>query len=343
MSEGLHPSIRRWGGGTILLLAFGLLAAIGPVSSAGAAVTQSPPASVAQALEAAGGEGSALSDPLQYGVGNAPLAGFPTAGGTFGVLSSGDVTIADTPNIEEGSSTDHGVMDAARGNARDPVTLRADFVVPQGQTCLQIDYKFLSEEFPEFVNAGFNDGFVAELDGTSWSITQDPETFQDRISAPNDFAAGYGDQVAVDTVGPTIVSPEAAAGTTYDAATATLTAKAPITAGPHSVYLSIFDAGDGIYDSAVFLDNLRFTADPPENCRPPDLFNGAVGVDPTAGAIKFKGNTGSIALLCQLPAESTDPCVGNGVATASTGGNKRVVARAKSNGHSKGRIGPIGS
>ncbi|MBM3667988.1 MAG: hypothetical protein FJW90_11040, partial [Actinobacteria bacterium] len=105
----------------------------------------------------------------------------------------------------------------------------------------------LSEGFPEFVNAGFNDGFVAELDATSRL------TANQKITAPLDFAAGCGDQVSVDTVGPTIVDPVNSVGTTYDAATKTLTAKTVVTPGAHSVYLSVFDAGDHIYDSAVFL------------------------------------------------------------------------------------------
>ena len=47
-----------------------------------------------------------------------------------------------------------------------------------------------------------------------------------------------------------------ATGTTYDGATPLLGASTPITPGTHSLYLSIFDQGDDIYDSAAFLDNL---------------------------------------------------------------------------------------
>ncbi len=48
-----------------------------------------------------------------------------------------------------------------------------------------------------------------------------------------------------------------ARGTTFDGATRLLRASTPITPGRHRLYLSIFDQGDRIYDSAVFLDNLR--------------------------------------------------------------------------------------
>ncbi len=313
-----------------LVAAFAALAAFGPVSAAGAAVAQSTPNAVAQSLEASAGSGSLISDPAQYGVANAPLGGFPTAGGSFGLLSSGDVTIADAPNSGGNSGSAYGLLDPARGDAFDPVTLKADFIVPDGQSCLQLDYKFLSEEFPEYVDKGVNDTFIAELDSTTWTSTltfeTEPPSYE--VSAPGDFAAGYGDQVAVDTLGPTIVSEAEATGTTYDAATGTLTAKTPVTPGPHSIYLSIFDLGDAIYDSAVFVDNLRFSAEPPSSCRPQDLFEGAVGAGPAGNKIKFKGSKGTFKVACQLPLGATDPCVGNVLITASSGGKNRVVARA---------------
>ena len=322
-----RPVVRR----LALCAAVTALAALGPASVAGAAVAQSQPNAVAQSLEAAGGSGSPISDPAQYGIAGAPLGGFPTAGGSFGLLSSGDVTIADAPNSAENSGTAYGLLDPARGDAFDPVTLKADFVVPDGQNCLQLDYKFLSEEFPEYVDKGVNDTFIAELDNTSWSSTLSFESGDPvyEVSAPGDFAAGYGDQVAVDTLGPTSVSAAESSGTTYDAATGTLTAETPVTPGPHSIYLSIFDLGDAIYDSAVFVDNLRFTAESPSSCRPPDLFAGEVGAGPAGSKVQFKGGKGEFKIKCQLPAGSTDPCVGTALITASAGGNKRQSAHAK--------------
>ena len=51
---------------------------------------------------------------------------------------------------------------------------------------------------------------------------------------------------------------EFSAGTTYDGATPILSAATPISPGPHKLYLSIFDQGDPVYDSAVMVDNIRF-------------------------------------------------------------------------------------
>ncbi len=230
------------------------------------------------------------------------------------MLTSGDAELADDPNSSDSSGDGLSNSDPARGNAIDPITLRVDVDVPAGNTCLLLDFKFFSEEFPEFVNAGFNDGFVAELDTTNWSIAPDPETFVQKINAPNDFAAGYGDQVSVDTVGPTLVSDANSVGTTYDAATQLITTKVPITPGAHSIYLSVFDAGDAIYDSAAFVDNIQFTAEPPSTCKAADIFGGALGVLPTEKKIDFNGKVGEFDLTCLLPVGASDPCIGNDLA-----------------------------
>ena len=60
-------------------------------------------------------------------------------------------------------------------------------------------------------------------------------------------------------MGDASVSAFNARGTTYDGATRLLRASTPVTPGRHHLYLSIFDQGDRIYDSAVFLDNLGTT------------------------------------------------------------------------------------
>ena len=70
---------------------------------------------------------------------------------------------------------------------------------------------------------------------------------------------------------PAVIEPLAAraadaAGTTYDGATPRLRASTPISPGRHAVYLSIFDQGDAIYDSIVFLDRLVFVTVPASQC-----------------------------------------------------------------------------
>jgi hypothetical protein len=309
----------------VRLLAIGVLgaaAALIPAAAASAAVTgTNNPTTVANAIATHTGASFTYTVGLsQAGTGNSPLAGFPTLGGTYGLLTSGDAELADTPNSGTNDGDNLGLNDPTRGDANDSITLRIGFNVPSGNSCLLLDYKFFSEEFPEFVNKGFNDGFVAELDQTTWSSASQ------KISAPLDFAAGYGDQVSVDTVGPTIVDPANAAGTTYDAATATITTKTPVTPGSHNVYLSVFDAGDHIYDSAVFLDNLRFNNEPPSTCKPPDLFGGKAGAK-VKGKFKLKGKNLLVPIQCLLPPGATDPCVGKVAVTANASGTSAIAAK----------------
>ena len=236
-------------------------------------------------------------------VADSPLGAFPTGGATFSILTTGDSALADDPNDSQSDGEPLDYTNPARGEAHDPTTLGIPVSVPADANCLAFDYKFLSEEFPEFVNAGFNDAFVAELDASNWSVSGQV------ISAPNDFAAPRGDKVSVDNVGPTAVDAANASGTTYDAATPTLTTKTEVTPGSHVLYLSVFDSGDAIYDSAVFADNLRFSNEPPQQCKPPDLFGGAVGVGLGSGA-KVQGKFALIPVTCNLEPGITVNCEG---------------------------------
>lgn len=184
------------------------------------------------------------------------LSSFPTQGPNFAIMTTGSVAIADDPNSGTGDGTALEIADngAPRGDTdHDVSVLKVDVVVPATANCLRIDFRFFTEEFPEFVGAPFNDAFIAELDTTQWS------TSGSTISAPGNFARDpSGDVISVNSTGVANMTAANAAGTTYDGATIGLSAAAPITPGPHSVFLSIFDQGDAIYDSAVFLDNLRF-------------------------------------------------------------------------------------
>lgn len=195
------------------------------------------------------------------GTADSALGTFPTEGTTFTILTSGDVALADDPNNSGSSGVDLG--SAARG-AFDVTVLQVDLAVLPGANCLRVDFRFLSEEFPEFVNSGFNDGFVAELDpgeGQEWSVSEGV------ISAPDNFAFdSQGNVVSINSSGVASMSAEEAIGTTYDGATPQLVAQTPITAGAHSVYFSIFDAGDHFYDSAVFLDNLTLGTATEDGC-----------------------------------------------------------------------------
>lgn len=184
-------------------------------------------------------------------VSSSKIAGFPRAGSTFGMLSSGDATKITSANSEEDLTTNnHGLP--YRGT-RDTVILRIDINAPSNARCLSLNFRFLSEEYPEFIDSEFNDAFIAELDKSNWNAA----TGGGRIKAPRNFAkVGADRNVSVNGAGNFAVTPGRASGTTYDAATRRLRASTPITPGRHSVFLTIFDQGDHQYDSTVILDRL---------------------------------------------------------------------------------------
>jgi len=182
------------------------------------------------------------------------LAGFPRSGKSFMILSNGDATLADNPNNSRSTSKTAGGP-AIRGN-RDVTIFRMNIRVPQGRNCLSFRFRFLTEEFPEFVGTEFNDGFIAEIDESTWDsrAVGDPT-----IDAPRNFATDSdGNLITVNGVGAANTTAARAEGTTYDGATRVLRASTRITPGGHILYLSIFDQGDREFDSAVFVDRLTF-------------------------------------------------------------------------------------
>jgi hypothetical protein len=329
--------IRRVG---TLLAACTAFAAVAAAPAGGAISGTNTATDLANALSSVPVTGASLdvspdpSPPFVNGTADSPLAGFPTNGGTFTILTTGDVALADDPNDSESSGLSRSYNPPARGDANDPTTLGLSFNVPQQSNCLNFDYKFFSEEFPEFVGSSFNDRFIAELDSTNWTAAGQAS------NAPLDFAA-RGTQISINSIGPTAVSPSNAAGTTYDAASALVTTKTPVTPGAHTVYLSIFDASDHIYDSAVFVDNLRLTNEPAIKCQPPDIFSGAVGVDLPKSA-KFKNGKILIPITCQLPVAATINCDGivQLLANPNTLGREATISRKKKIGKKKFSVAP---
>ncbi len=235
--------------------------AITPTASAGdlaAAITSDQDFVSGAAFE--DGTPPPLGTPNGVADSGTPLAGFPTDGSSYAIITSGDANLADDPNDSTGSGADDGGPNV-RGNTDFDVTiLRIDLDVPAPANCLTIDFRFLSEEFPEFVGGSVNDAFVAELDNSTWT------TDFSAIVAPNNFAFdATGNVISVNTAS---MSAGEAAGTTYDGATPLLSASTPVAPGVHQLYLSIFDQGDHILDSAVFVDALVLGTTGPGGCQP---------------------------------------------------------------------------
>ncbi|HEY2198299.1 MAG TPA: choice-of-anchor L domain-containing protein [Mycobacterium sp.] len=207
-----------------------------------------------------------------------PLAGFPTAGSSYALLTTGDSGLAPTANTSNSSGADDGGGNVRGDTDYDVTILKVNLNVPAGYNCLAgMDFRFLSEEYPEFVNTAYNDAFIAELDSSTWT------TSGSTITAPNNFAFDPShNPITINAAGVTSMTAANAAGTTYDGATPLLSAATPITPGAHSLYLSIFDQGDHVYDSAVMVDDLRLAnvANLATDCVP-----GAVPVQRTYAAL----------------------------------------------------------
>ena len=102
-------------------------------------------------------------------VATTPMAGFPRAGSNFAILSSGNAVDAYGAQSAQ-RSTDFGLTGRAGGSDFDATVLRVDLTVPASANCLMgFDFKFLSEEYPEYVGDAYNDAFIAELDRTTWT------------------------------------------------------------------------------------------------------------------------------------------------------------------------------
>ena len=184
------------------------------------------------------------------------MGGFTTEGSSYMVLSSG---CADDllPNSEADHSCILEGLDTSE--EQDLVQLALTLNVPANSSSVSFDWKFYSEEFPEFVGSAFDDAFLVESGSSNYVLSGA------NITAPNNVAFDQNNQlISVNMSGLLAVTAGEASGTTYDAATPKLTTVAPVAPDATTITLifSVFDMGDSIYDTAVLLDNVKFDASP---------------------------------------------------------------------------------
>ncbi|MGD8752794.1 MAG: choice-of-anchor L domain-containing protein, partial [Anaerolineales bacterium] len=229
------------------------------------------------------------------GISNASLGKwFPAEGDTFAILSTGLAADATLPNNSGGHSTQLGGLNNNQG--QDLVRLHMRLGVPSGYNCLNFDFAFYSEEFPEYVGSIFNDTFTAQLNNPDISV--DLQTYE--VNAPGNFAFDtQGNIISVNTV----FGVEAGTGTTYDGSTPRLRASTGVTPNSNiDVYLSVQDLGDSIYDSAVFLDRFFWSLD--DDCA------GGAAVDTDGDGLLDIWETNGLnieGVTVDLPAMGADP------------------------------------
>lgn len=197
--------------------------------------------------------------PDAFAVLRQPIGGFPTAGEDYFAMSTGSLSrITGEPEQTWGP-----IGSPRSGAVFDATTLRIDLAIPEGTNCLAgLDFRFYSDEYPDYVGSAYNDAFVAEFGKTTWEI----EGVE--VSAPRNFAFDeLGNPVTINAAGPYTINAENAEGL-YGGATEILRASTPVLSGTTSLYLSIFDQGDGVLDSTVLIDRIEFTSvvDPAQQC-----------------------------------------------------------------------------
>jgi hypothetical protein len=182
-------------------------------------------------------------DPAAFAVlalgGTGQLLGFPSGGdGDFLILSTG---IASQVTSLANTGTDQGTDLGPVGADGDTATVSFTLPVPISSSPqrLKLDFVYLTEEFPEFVGQGFNDSFTVKINGVNYATDE----LGNPIEVDNAFFTG-----------------EPATGTFFDGRTnkLTLTYVVPDGVTELNVELQIKDSVDGVIDSAVIVDNVRF-------------------------------------------------------------------------------------
>lgn len=215
-------------------------------------------------------------------------AGFPTHGSSYAVISTGDAGALRAPNDAESTGVDLGGGGVRGDTDFDVTVLRVGVDVPEGDNCLSVGFKFLSEEFPEYVGSSYNDAFIVEVDSSTWI------TSGSSIAAPDNIAFDpAGNVISVNATGATTMSATHASGTTYDGGTPKLKASVEVDPGRHNLYLSIFDQADKVYDSTALLDSLVSAEVPDGQCvsgaqvsRKPCTIKGTRGKDRLEGTVE---------------------------------------------------------
>jgi hypothetical protein len=185
------------------------------------------------------------------------------------ILTSGDATLAEGPNDDDGSSLETGTAGDADLTAQigettnDAAALEFNFQFGDGSAGgdLFFQYVFASEEYNEFVNS-FNDPFALLVDGVNIAKAPDGKTVSvDNVNCGNPYAGSgpncsYFNNNDRDDGGPFF-------NIGYDGFTDVFTAQAlGLGAGTHTMKFVIADAVDEQLDSAVFIKGGSFSDTP---------------------------------------------------------------------------------
>ncbi len=190
----------------------------------------------------------------------------PTHGSNFVLLSTGIAEYAPitTDGTDPGSERGNWFAAGKYGTPRDKATLTLDLLVPEYMHYIYYDIQFYTTEYPEYIGTQYNDRITITVNSPSegTSVEMIDVNGGDFVLNANDITgSGYdvfaqsGNPDDVDWV-ETIPNPTGA-----DAGATALTGREhPVSPNEEiTIKFEIEDIGDNQFDSAVFIDNLRFS------------------------------------------------------------------------------------
>ncbi|MEM8693905.1 MAG: choice-of-anchor L domain-containing protein [Pseudomonadota bacterium] len=137
---------------------------------------------------------------------------------------------------------------AAAGSTEDAMVLEFTITQSPGATYsgISFDLIFGSEEYPEFADSDFVDIAVVSVNGTNYALfngqpDQPLSVIGTNVTTENNF----------------IDNTSGAWATQYDGFSERLTIFVPLALGQNNVRIGIADTGDDIYDSGLFIGNVR--------------------------------------------------------------------------------------
>jgi hypothetical protein len=246
ISTKLSRSIRMTGfkaGAGVLLALAAAAAQAGPVLTVSTNAT-----ALAQALV---GSGVTISNAVLTSDG-AQAGTFTNAAGSVGfasgvALSTGVLSCAAGPNTSD-FCTGAGTFTSLKFNFTSTTN------------ALFFNYVFGSEEYNEFVGSQFNDEFQLLLDGVNIATLPSTTTGSSVVSINNVNCGANSSYYRNNSSGVTCANRNIDIG--YDGLTTILQASATFAPGLHTFEFKVFDRGDDILDSGVFIQAGSFSVDP---------------------------------------------------------------------------------